>query len=206
LENGPFLIVLSRAPTSRLESGKGREPAVMASIPLLPAPSNPVPGRSPRLVPESSKDDIHHRQNMSKGLEKLRPGQGEDETLGSRRSKREPPNTRARINAAPRCSEGVDHPFLVSRCGESQPPTKAKPPANARMAPRIMASPARPPFWAGDRSPYGVGEFGPLARCVPISTKSVGRQQRRDQPLVNTMTRYSDPWFYPLIRKTERKP
>jgi hypothetical protein len=42
--------------------------------------------------------------------------------------------------------------------------------------------------------------------AVPSQTKSVGRQQRRDQPLVNTMTRYSDPWCYPLIRETERKP
>jgi hypothetical protein len=175
--NGTCSIVFSRVPTSRLESRKGRDPAAMASIPLLPAPSNPVYCGHRHRVPESGGDDIHHRSGVSKDARNC--GQ-------------------VKARASARITQ------IEARTAENQSAHQRR--AKMLRQPRIMANPARPPFWAGDRSPYGVGEFGPLARCVPISTKSAGRQQRRYQPLVNTMTRYSDPWCYPLIRKTERKP
>ena len=178
MKNGPFSSVCSRVPTSRLESGKGREPAAMASVPLLPAPSNPVYGGHRHRVPESGGDDIHHKLSMSKNARNCGQVKATARCSGSRRSKRAPPKTRARINAAPRCSEGVDHPFLVSRCGKSQPPTKAKLPANAGMARPNDGEPSKaPPFWAGDRAHMVSASLDHWQGAVPSQTKSVGWQR-----------------------------
>src|SRR5208337_203341 len=89
----------------------------------------------------------------------------------------------------------------VRRCGESQPPTKAKHPTTIKTAIPITANLIRTPFSRSAESRYGVAEFG-SGTAPSVLDRSQPRSRRRTpRPVFRSV----EPSCYALLRKTREE-